>query len=87
MVFWHGDKYIDSSDAVMQCSTVMHMRKMETAVSLRLPGPLTQRLDRVKDAMVRSTGLDVERSQVMRLLLERALPALEKEHGIKAESE
>lgn len=67
---------------VSRSATVVNM-KAKQAVSIRLPVATDQRLKVVQAAMIRATGLDVDRSQVLRLLLARSLPTLEKEYGIE----
>jgi len=57
--------------------------KKSYAFNLRLPTNLGQRLEKIQEKLsTQSFGTDINRSSVIRMLLERSLPLIEKELNI-----
>lgn len=62
---------------------VIQVTRMPDPLSVRFDAETLARLDRVAEALSkRSAGLDVGRSRVIKLAVQRALPGLESELGL-----
>lgn len=55
---------------------------LNVSVNIRLTDEQAQRMDRIAAALVRSTGVEVTRSVVIRAVLERGIDAYEREHKL-----
>ena len=59
-------------------------RESKESLSLRLEPDTRARVERVVEKMAARAGVPVSRSAVLRVILDRGLAALEREHGLAA---